>query len=355
MIASIGALNTAWTATPRRSELALGPPVPAPRDAVQFSQAAKDPPRPRTLPAVDRDRIKDLFLELAQISGRTGNERQVADTIIQKLAALGYTPREDDAKSATGGNTGNLILDIPGSIPDAPGVIFMAHMDTVSLAEGVKPQIRDGVIYSDGTTALGADNRAGVSEILEALRLIDESGMPHGPLQIIFTVGEEGGLLGSSALHREDVHGNLGYAVDSFHPNEIFWGWDGPLFADDKINVQANQKRAEAAFRRPSGPKDELRPRNNAEGFLLDFTRDGIRAIGMEPSERNLWGASSDAAALREMGIPAITIGAGEQDMHSEDEHVSIDDLQKSTELILALVDKAAAYQVDADGKIVPR
>lgn len=313
------------------------------------------PPVPPAIPAVDSERVKTLFLELTQIRGGTGNERKVADTITQKLGAMGYTPREDGAAKATRGNTGNLLLDIPGTIADAPGVILMAHMDTVSVAVGSKPQIRDGVIYSDGTTGLGADNRTGCAEILEAIRLLQESKTPHGPIQVIFTVGEEGGLLGSSALRREDVHGNIGYAVDSFHPNEIFMGWDGPIMVDDRENVQRNHEKAQDSFRRAPKPDEVLQPQNNAEGFLLDFTRAGIRDIGLTPSERRLWGASSDAAALREMGIPAMTIGAGEQDIHSRQEHVSIEDLKKSTELVLRLVANATRYQVDGAGRITPR
>jgi di/tripeptidase len=327
----------------------------ATRPAAAKAESVVDKVELGRVPAVDKDKVKDLFLELAQIPAATGNERKVADTLKEKLAALGYTPREDDAKSATDGNTGNLLLDIPATVPDAPGLIFMAHMDTVDLAQGVKPQIRDGVIYSDGSTALGADDRAGCAEILEALRLMKENDVPHGPIQIIFTVGEEGGLLGSSALKREDVHGQLGFAVDSFHPNDIFWGWDGPLFADERANAHHNKELAQKAFQRPRRAGEELHPRNNAEGFILDFARDGIRRIGMEPNERRLFGASSDAAPLRDMGIPAMTIGAGEQDIHTEDEHVAITDLGKSTELILTLMEKATQYRLDEQGKIVPR
>lgn len=336
-------------------------PSSMPLDGVALSAAASKPTgaaakaAPPAIPAVEKERVKNLFLELAQISGATGDERRVADTIVSKLGAMGYTPREDGAASATRGNAGNLLLDIPGTVPDAPGVILMAHMDTVSLARGVKPQIRDGVIYSDGTTALGADNRAGCAEVLEAVRLLKEGNVPHGPIQVIFTVGEEGGLLGSSALRRQDVHGHIGYAVDSFRPNDIFWGWDGPLLADDRANVQANKERAQEAFKREATADDTLQPRNNAEGFLLDFTRQGIRDLGMTPNERRLWGASSDAAALRNMGIPAMTIGAGEQDIHTRSEHVSIEDLGRSTELVLRLACNATQFQVDGAGRITPR
>jgi len=327
-------------------------PVEQPRDTVTLSRV-DDPVLPPGKP--DRDRLTNLFLELVQLRGGTRNERAVADRIKATLDGLGLQAREDGAGAEIGGNTGNLIVDIPGTIPDAPGLIFMAHMDTVRSAVGAKPILQDGVVRTDGSTALGGDNRAGCTEILEMLRILKDNSVPHPPLQIIFTVGEEGGLLGSSALRREDVHGRLGYAVDSFKPNDIFWGWDGPLFIDEPEAREGAWKIAEQAFRRPTRASDELKPRNIAEGFLLDFTRAGIRDIGMEPAERNLWGASSDAAALRDMGIPAMTIGAGEQDIHTREEHIAIDDIVKSTELLLALVKRANSYQVAADGQIVPR
>lgn len=323
-------------------------PIPTPAPAPAPQPAPQRPP-------VDRAEVTSNFIELTRIDGGSGNERQVADTIKQKLAALGIEAREDGAGEVIGGNTGNLIAEIPGTIPDAPGLIFLAHMDTVDVSRAPKPIITDGVIHTDGSTGLGADDRAGCTEILQMLKLVTQNNLPHPPIQVIFCVGEEAGLLGSEALKKEDLHGRLGFAVDSFHPNEIFWGWDGPLFKGDKAMREAARKQAHREFDRPSRPQDQLRPHNIAEGFLLDFTRAGIRGIGMEPAERKLWGASSDAASLRDKGIPAITIGCGEEDEHTTSEHVSQDDLQKSTELLLSLIEEANTYKVDGDGKIVPR
>ena len=49
----------------------------------------------------------------------------------------------------------------------------------------------DGYVYSDGTTILGADDKAGLAAIIEAIKQIKESNLPHGQIQIIITVGEE--------------------------------------------------------------------------------------------------------------------------------------------------------------------
>jgi putative aminopeptidase FrvX len=297
-----------------------------------------------------------LYLELTQIPGGTGDERKVADTIQQKLGAMGYHATEDGAGKEIGGNTGNLILNVPGAVQDAPGLIVMAHMDTVDLAVGTKPVEKNGVIYSDGRHALGADDRAGCAEVLEMLRILKENNIQHPPLQIIFTVGEEGGLLGSSALNKKDLKGNLGFCVDSFHPNEIMFGWDGPLISKGNGPVhRAMEQEAEKQFARPDQPSDVIQGNNDGDNFILNFTRDGIRDIGLQPKERKLFGADSDAHALRDAGIPAITIGAGEQDIHTRSEHVSVEDLGKSTELLLALVSRANNFKVDGQGNITPR
>jgi di/tripeptidase len=284
---------------------------------------------------VDVERVKKLFLELCQIPGPSFDERKVADTIKQKLADLGYQAREDDAGKKIGGNTGNLLVDVPGTVMDAPPLIFLCHMDTVPLAVGDKPHIKDGVIYSDGRHALGGDDRAGNAEMLEMLRLLKEKNIPHPPMQIIFTVAEEAGLLGSQALDPKDVHGKLGFEADFFHPNEILWGveWgpDGPV------------------------PGDKPHPRNPAEQFLEDFTKQSIRDIGLTPKKWEMDDASSDSASIRGMGIPAIIIGAGEQDVHTRHEHIAVNDLAKATELLLQIIANANKYKLDADGNIVAR
>jgi di/tripeptidase len=304
-------------------------------DTVQLNAPGSGGKCPQSGDLVDRERVKNLFLELTQIPGPSFEERQVADTIKQKLADLGYEAREDEAGKKIGGNTGNLLVDIPGTVPDAPPLIFLCHMDTVGLAVGVKPQENGDTISSDGTTDLGGDDRAGNAEMLEMLRILKENNLPHPPIQVIFTVAEEAGLLGSKALDPKDVHGMLGFEADFFHPNEILWGseWgdDGP------------------------DPDQTPHPRNPQEQFLEQFTFDSIRKIGQEPKKWDLPWASSDSASLRQMGIPALIIGAGEQDVHSEEEHIATTDIVDATRLMLTIVDRANQFKVDETGAIVPR
>ena len=67
-------------------------------------------------------------------------------------------------------------------------------MDRVSPGLGIKPQIKDGAIYSDGTTILAADDVAGIVQMLEAVRVLAEQEIQHGDIELLFTISEEAGL-----------------------------------------------------------------------------------------------------------------------------------------------------------------
>ena len=194
--------------------------VPEPKDELAPVRVSPvDPP-------VQRERLTQLFLRLVQIPGASYEEREIADAIKAEVTDIGFdgaTIREDEAGQAIGGNTGNVIVEIPGNVEGAPPIIFSSHMDTVPLAAGCHPQLGDdGVIRTDGRTALGGDNRAGCSEILEAMREIKENNLPHGPLQLVFCVGEEEGLLGSSALNPAELKGKYAFVMDVFKANQIY-------------------------------------------------------------------------------------------------------------------------------------
>ena len=73
-------------------------------------------------------------------------------------------------------------------------------MDTVEPGRGIKPDVQDDRIISDGTTILGGDCKAGVAAILEALESIKEDGVSHRSLQVAFTREEEIGLVGARNL-----------------------------------------------------------------------------------------------------------------------------------------------------------
>ena len=58
-------------------------------------------------------------------------------------------------------------------------------MDTVVPAKGVKPSIKDGYIVTDGTTILGADDKAGLAVMFETIRILKEKNIPHGKFNLL--------------------------------------------------------------------------------------------------------------------------------------------------------------------------
>lgn len=167
---------------------------------------------------VKQERIVQEFLRLVQIDSPSLHEREIADYLKKKLADLGLDVIEDGAGEAIGNScdeqTGNLIATLRGSRPDVPAIMFCAHMDTVEPGRGIKPVIRDNVIYSDGTTILGSDDKAGIAAIIEMIQVLIEQKIPHGDIEVVFTVAEEGGLRGSKHLDYQRLKSKMAFVLD---------------------------------------------------------------------------------------------------------------------------------------------
>ncbi|MGG1876866.1 tripeptidase T [Paenibacillus cisolokensis] len=166
---------------------------------------------------VSKERIVKEFMELVQIDSETKFEEQISSVLKQKFGSLGLDIVEDDAKEKTGHGAGNLIITWKAEqAEEAPKLLFTCHMDTVTPGKGVKPTLgEDGWIRSDGTTILGADDKAGIAALLEAIRVIQENNIPHGQIQFVITVGEESGLVGARALDPNMLDADMGFALDS--------------------------------------------------------------------------------------------------------------------------------------------
>jgi tripeptide aminopeptidase len=163
---------------------------------------------------VNPKRMVGEFLELVRIDSVSGKERQIADLLKEKLAALGLDVTEDGAGRQVGSDTGNIIGRLPGS-GSGPVLLLCAHMDTVEPGRGVIPRIEGGVIRSSGDTVLGADDKAGIVTILEVLRIIREQSLSHSGLEVVFTIWEEGGLFGAKNLDYELLSARIGFVLDS--------------------------------------------------------------------------------------------------------------------------------------------
>ena len=166
---------------------------------------------------ISQDRLIQEFMELVRIDSETRNERQIADVLTKKFNALGLEVIEDDSQERTGHGAGNLFITWPAdNSAEAPKLLFTCHMDTVVPGQGIKPTLgEDGWITSDGSTILGADDKAGLAALFEAIRVIQEQKLPHGQIQFVITVGEESGLLGARAMDPKYLDADMGYALDS--------------------------------------------------------------------------------------------------------------------------------------------
>ena len=164
---------------------------------------------------VNQKRMLAEFFELVKIKSSTRAERDVADLLRDRLVGLGLDVMEDGCGSMIGGNCGNLIAYLPGKEPQAPVLLLSAHMDCVEPCGNIEPMLKAGLITSSGNTILGADDKAGIVGILEALRVLAEDGISHGDIQVVFTVAEEGGLSGAKHIDQSLLKGKLGYALDS--------------------------------------------------------------------------------------------------------------------------------------------
>ncbi|MBC5637147.1 M20/M25/M40 family metallo-hydrolase [Ornithinibacillus sp. BX22] len=164
---------------------------------------------------VNKDRLVSEFMELVQVDSETGFEAEIAEVLKKKFSELGLEVLEDEAKEKTGHGANNLICTLKGNKDGVDPIYFTSHMDTVVPGKGIKPSIQDGYIVSDGTTILGSDDKAGLSAMLEAIRVLKENNIQHGDVQFVITVGEESGLVGAKALDPSMIHAKFGYALDS--------------------------------------------------------------------------------------------------------------------------------------------
>jgi len=148
---------------------------------------------------------------------------------------------------------------------DAPCIGFLAHLDTADDVSGknVKPQLKEKysggrielangifldpdkepdlaaqkgktIVHSDGTTLLGADNKAGIAEIMAAVEYLTVNPqIEHGPVEIIFTPDEETGK-GLPEFPLEEIKSVYCYTVDGGPAGEI----ESECFNAWKANVE---------------------------------------------------------------------------------------------------------------------
>lgn len=163
---------------------------------------------------INRQRLIDIFLQTLEINATSRHETAMADWVIVCLMQLGADISYDNAAELLHGDCNNIIARIPGNT-DFPSILFCAHIDTVASTEDIEIVQQNGIIRSGGNTILGADDKAGVVAILEMLFTLLESGDDHPPLELVFTVAEEIGVMGSMVLDYSLLKSKTAFVPDS--------------------------------------------------------------------------------------------------------------------------------------------
>ncbi|WP_299979250.1 M20/M25/M40 family metallo-hydrolase [Desulfobacula sp.] len=163
---------------------------------------------------INSQRLAQRFQALVKIDSLSRQERDVASELEKILTAMGATVCYDTAGEQVGGNCSNLVAKFKGNV-DADPIFLCGHMDTVGPGKGIKVQFKDGIFKSDGTTILGADDKSALAIILEVMDVILENKMDYPPIEIIFTICEEIGLLGAKHFDYSLMDSKFGYILDS--------------------------------------------------------------------------------------------------------------------------------------------
>lgn len=370
---------------------------------------------------INKDRLVSEFLELVQVDSETKYERQIADVLKEKFSALGVEVIEDDTTEKSGHGAGNLICTLEGNQETADTIYFTAHMDTVVPGNGVKPIEEDGYIKTDGTTILGADDKAGLAAMLEAVKVLKEDNINHGTIQFIITVGEESGLKGAKELDPAMLKAKYGFALDSdgkvgniiiAAPTQAkvqatifgktahagvapekgvsaitiaakaiakmplgridhettanigrFEGGSQTNIVCDQVNIlaearslvpekmEAQVEKMRMAFEtvaQEMGGRAEVDIDVMYPGFkygdgdhVVEVAKSAIASIGRE-AKLEKSGGGSDANVIAGHGIPTVNLAVGYEEIHTTNERMSIEELEKTAELVVAIIKEVA-------------
>lgn len=157
--------------------------------------------------STDISPLEETFLELANIDEVHPHEREVLAYICSFLERAGVRYRQDQA--------GNIVTAVWPGLYDGPVLGLVAHVDIAAPLGSRKVVITQTRIHTDGTGLLGADDKTAVAVLLH---LID--GICSGriilaqPVQFIFTIGEEAGMVGAIALDMSLVQAQMALVFD---------------------------------------------------------------------------------------------------------------------------------------------
>jgi tripeptide aminopeptidase len=186
---------------------------------------------------MDTDRMVAQFMDMVRVDSESGDETRFLAWLLPRLEALGARAALDAY--------GNLIAKLPAKNSSAAPILLSCHGDTVKPGKGIEPVLLDGVIRSSGNTILGADDKAGIAEMLETLRIAPV----RPPIEIAISRQEEVGLLGVKQLDFSQISATRGFLLDNDTLDTIITG--GPSYF--AIDVTVKGKAAHAGMEPEKG------------------------------------------------------------------------------------------------------
>ena len=177
------------------------------------------------------ERMIEQFMEMIKIDSESGNEKRMIDYLQNEFIKIGATAEPD--------SYGNLIAKLPAKgCKDKEPVLLSCHADTVKPGVGIEPIIERGVIRSKGDTILGADDKAGIAEMLEALRIAEV----RPPVEVAISRQEEIGLLGVKNLDYSKLTAKKGFLLDNDTLDTVVIG--GPSYFTIDVTVKGRAAHA---------------------------------------------------------------------------------------------------------------
>ncbi len=170
------------------------------------------------------DRMIQQFMDMVRIPSESGNEAAMIEYLKAEFESLGAQACLDAY--------GNLVARLPAKgCEGKEPVLLSCHADTVKPGVGIEPVLADGVIRSAGATILAADDKAGIAEMLEALRIADR----RPPVEIAISRQEEIGLLGVKNLDYSLLSAKRGFLLDNDTLDTIVIG--GPSYFAIDVSI----------------------------------------------------------------------------------------------------------------------
>lgn len=153
------------------------------------------------------------------------NDNSIVTALLPKnkdnIHSIGFVAHLDTVDIGLTGDVHPQILKFEGNdlcLNKEKNIMFK-----VSEHPEIKNYINNDIIFSDGTSVLGADNKAAISTVMSALKYITDNNIEHGDIYIAFVPDEEIGLLGSKQLDLNVFKPDFAYTIDSCEIGEIVY------------------------------------------------------------------------------------------------------------------------------------